>query len=321
MRPPAFWQRDGLLPALLSPLAAAVAAATARRVARPGAWRAPVPVICCGNVSVGGAGKTTVALDLLARLRARGVAVHALSRGYGRSGAALLRVEPDAAATLVGDEPLLLSRVAPTWVGPDRADAARAAVAAGAALLLLDDGLQSPALHQDLPLLVVDGATGFGNGRVLPAGPLREPAARGAARCRACVLVGEDRVGALAALPSTLPVLRARLEPDAATRALAGRRVLALAGIARPGKFHDTLRLAGAELVATADFPDHHRFTPRELARILARARALDALPVTTPKDAVRLPADVRARVAVAGVSLLWEDPDAPERLFDQVLP
>ena len=163
---------------MLSPLAAVTAAATAHRVTRPG-WRAAVPVICCGNVTVGGAGKTTLALDLGARLSARGHLVHFLLRGYRGVVRGPHRVTAGDTATMVGDEALLLAAVAPTWIGADRAASARAAVAAGAQVLVLDDGLQNPGLHKDLSLLVVDGATGFGNGRVLPAGPLREPVAAG----------------------------------------------------------------------------------------------------------------------------------------------
>ena len=229
MRPPAFWRHGSRSPwpALLAPLGTVVAAVTARRIARPG-WRAPVPVICCGNVTVGGAGKTTLALDLAGRLCARGVAVHVLLRGYGGTVGGVhrgmprgtypgmprgtYRVTPGDPASLVGDEALLLAAVAPTWVGADRAASARAAVAAGAEALLLDDGLQNPTLLKDLSLLVVDGASGFGNGRVLPAGPLREPVAAGAARCQAAVLIGADATGAAAHLPAGLPVLRAHLE-------------------------------------------------------------------------------------------------------------
>ncbi len=169
MRAPAFWQSDGVLPRLLSPLAALVAGATARRVAQPG-WRAPVPVVCCGNAGVGGAGKTTLALDLGARLQRRGAAVAFLTRGYGGRVRGTARVGDGDDAAEMGDEALLLAAVAPTFVGPDRAAGARAAVADGATVLVMDDGLQNPGLVKDLAFLVIDGAAGFGNGRVLPAG-------------------------------------------------------------------------------------------------------------------------------------------------------
>ncbi len=294
---------------MLAPLSVVGALITARRVARPG-WRAPVPVICCGNVTVGGAGKTTLVLDIATRLRARGAAVHILLRGYGGSSRGTRLVTTADSAAEVGDEALLLAAVAPTWIGADRAASGRAAVAAGATVLLMDDGLQNPTLHKDFSILVIDGASGFGNGRVLPAGPLREPVAAGAARCQAAVLIGADRTDAAALLPPDLPMLRADLVQDADIAALRGRRVLAFAGIARPDKFFAPLRAAGADVVEQHPFPDHHSFTRGELETLLARARDCDAMPVTTPKDAVRLPPDIRALVRVIGVGLRWQDED-----------
>jgi tetraacyldisaccharide 4'-kinase len=320
MRAPDFWTHGGgrLAPALLAPLAALTAAATARRVARPG-WQAPVPVICCGNVTVGGSGKTTLALDLLARLAARGVAAHALLRGYGGAARGPRRVAPDDDAAMVGDEALLLAAAAPTWTGADRAVSGRRAVAAGAAALVLDDGLQNPTLCKDLSLLVVDGGFGFGNGRVLPAGPLREPIAAGAARCAAAVLIGADTAAAAAALPAGLPVLQASLLPGPATAALRGRRVLAFAGIGRPAKFFATLREAGAELVAERAFPDHHPYAAAELATLAADAARLGAVAVTTAKDAARLPQAARQELLVADVALHWRAPAAIEALLDRL--
>ena len=306
------------MPRLLAPLGTLVAEVTARRVSRPG-WRAPVPVLCCGNAGVGGAGKTTVVLDLAQRLVRRGVAVHCLTRGYGGRSRGVIRVDPALHdAGFVGDEPLLLAAIAPTWVAADRGASARAAVAAGAQALLMDDGLQNSTLIQDAALLVIDGAVGFGNGRVMPAGPLREGVAAAAARCRAAVLIGPDATNARAALPPDLPVLTASLRPDAT---LEGMRVLAFSGIARPAKFHDTLRQAGSVLAECLDFPDHHRFSNAELNRVLARAAELGATPVTTPKDVVRLPAAVRRRIRVVGVSLRWDDPAALGRLLAEIVP
>jgi tetraacyldisaccharide 4'-kinase len=316
LQPPGFWRRDGMLPRLLAPFGAVTATIAAWRMARPG-WRAPVPVICCGNVTLGGAGKTPLALDLGARLMARGLAVHFLSRGYRGTVRGPHRVAAGNIATQVGDEALLLAAIAPTWVGGDRAASARAAVAAGAQVLVMDDGLQNPGLHKDLSLLVVDGASGFGNGRVLPAGPLREPVAAGAARCQAAVLIGPDATSAAAML--ALPVLRARLVPDGRYVALSGRRVLAFTGIARPDKFFSMLADTGALVAGTRTFPDHHAFIARELRDVLDEAMRCDAVPVTTPKDAVRLSAAYRDRIAVVGVSLSWEEPAALETLLSSV--
>ena len=317
---PAFWRGgSALLPRLLSPVAAVTAAVTAHRVARPG-WRAPMPVICCGNVTVGGAGKTTLALDLGRRLLARGRSLHFLSRGYRGSRHGTHRVGASDTAAEVGDEPLLLAEVAPTWIGADRAASARAAVEAGADVLVLDDGLQNPTLCKDLSLLVIDGAGGFGNGRILPAGPLRESVAAAASRCHAAVLIGADRTGAAATLPPGLPLLRARLVQGPEVEALAGRRVFAFAGIASPDRFFASLGAAGLLLAGTAAFPDHHPFTPGELHRLLAEAARLGAVAVTTPKDAVRLPADLRTEVRVIGVGIAWDDPAAIEALLSNCL-
>jgi tetraacyldisaccharide 4'-kinase len=314
VRAPGFWRRDGLLPALLAPLGALYGAITTRRAARPG-WLAPVPVICCGNASAGGSGKTTLALDLGARLAARGLAVAFLTRGYG--GRESGRVTGDDAARF-GDEALLLAATAPTYAGADRAAGARLAVADGAQVLVMDDGLQNPSLAKTLSLLVIDGEQGFGNGRMIPAGPLRETVSAAARRCGAAVLIGEDRTGALAQLPPGLPVLRATLR--AGPVQVAGP-VLAFAGIGRPEKFAETLRAAGVTLTGLRGFPDHHRYRAAELQALRDQATALGARLVTTPKDAVRLPAALRQEIAVVGVALDWADPAALERLLAEAAP
>ncbi|MCQ8278468.1 tetraacyldisaccharide 4'-kinase [Acetobacteraceae bacterium KSS8] len=305
----------------MSPLEPITAALTARRLRREG-WAAPVPVVCCGNAGVGGAGKTTLALDLASRLTGRGLRVHCLTRGYGGRGSATpLLVDPlkhDAAA--VGDEALLLAAIAPCWVGADRAASARAATEAGAELLVMDDGLQNPGLKQDMPILVIDGAVGFGNRRLLPAGPLREPVRTAAARARCAVVIGEERAPVADLLPAGLPVLRATLAMDPSVRALAGRPVFAFAGIARPEKFFDSLRAETLDLVGTRGFADHRPFRPDALRRLREEAAALGATLVTTPKDAVRLSPEERAGIAVAGVSLRWSDEDALGRLLDRIV-
>jgi tetraacyldisaccharide 4'-kinase len=317
---PFFWHhgRGRLLGAALSPVSNMVAASTARRVARRG-FRAPVPVICCGNAGVGGAGKTTLVLDFCARLRAQGKNVHVLTRGYGGSARGVVRVDPVAHGVgQVGDEALLLAAVSPTWKAADRAAAAAAALAAGATILLMDDGLQNPGLVKTASLLVIDGGYGFGNGRVLPAGPLREPVQAAAARCMGAVLIGADDTGALASLPPGLPVLFASLVPGAEILPLIGKRVLAFAGIGRPGKFFAMLRGAGVVVAREHPFPDHHVFSAAELVNLLELARDLDAVAVTTPKDFARIPVPLKPSFRVVGVSLAWEDETALKTLLDR---
>ncbi len=322
MRTPAFWYGPpGVASALLAPLGALYGLAGRRRLAGATPHRAGAPVICVGNLVAGGAGKTPVGLAIIAVLAARGIAVHALTRGHGGREHGPLRVDPARhGAAEVGDEALLLAAVGPCWVARDRAAGADAAVAAGAGTIVMDDGFQNPGLFKDLSLIVADGAVGFGNGRLIPAGPLRERVAEGLRRADALVVLGEDRAG-VAAQAGALPVLHARLEPSADSADLRGRRLLAFAGIGRPEKFFATLESLGAVLVERVPFPDHHPFRPAEITALLDRAAALDALPVTTAKDCVRLPPGLRSRVRALPVTVAWRDPGALQALLDRLPP
>ena len=312
MRAPEFWRHDGFAARALSPFGWVYQAASAARARSTAGWRAPVPVICVGNLVAGGAGKTPVALSVAARLATLGVAPHFLTRGYGGKLAGPVLVDGAThSARDVGDEPLLLSRVAPTWVCRDRGDGARAAVDAGAEALVMDDGFQNPTLLKDISIVVVDGQYGFGNARVVPAGPLRETVARGLARANAAIVIGPDRAGVEPRLRGALPLLRARMVPAVGADRLAGRRVVAFAGIGRPEKFFATLVEMGCEVVAVQGFPDHHVFSESEVMTLVERAAADDATPVTTAKDSIRLPDAARPMVEVLDIDLEWEDPDA----------
>ena len=316
MQAPAFWAnppaRPGIAARLLAPLSWLWAFATRRRLARGPATRLAVPVICVGNLTVGGTGKTPTVIALVERLRARGRVVHVVSRGHGGSLPGPVRVdERRHTAAEVGDEPLLLAAFAPTWVARDRAAAGRAAEAAGAQVVVMDDGLQNPSLAKDLSLVVVDAAAGFGNGRVVPAGPLREPVRAGLARADFLLAIGPaaDTAGFLAASgPFPVPTLRAGMVPLATGMDWTGLRAIAFAGIGRPEKFFATLRALGADLVAARSFGDHEPFAPRALARLEAEAAAAGAQLVTTEKDAARLPASFRPKVLALPVRLVLDD-------------
>ncbi len=321
MHAPEFWLHDGAVPRLLAPAAAIWAAASRyrQRTARPA--RAAVPVVCIGNLVAGGQGKTPVALAVAAELTRQGGAPWFLTRGYGGSQKGPLLVSPRSHdATQVGDEALLLDQKAPTIVSHNRPAGAAAAAHGGASVIVMDDGFQNPSLAKDLSLVVIDGGFGFGNGRVMPAGPLREPVADGLARAQAVVMIGEDRHGIAASLPASCPILRADLSIRGDGEAWRGRRVVAFAGIGRPQKFFDTLTELGAELLATRDFADHHHYDPATIHQLASEAKRLDAHLVTTAKDAVRLAPAERALVGVLAVDLVWRDSPAITALLAGVV-
>jgi tetraacyldisaccharide 4'-kinase len=317
MRAPEFWRHDGLMAAILSPLSAIWRHRTASRMRRIHPENVGVPVICIGNAVAGGAGKTPVAMSVADRLLTHATKPHFLSRGYGGTTTAPTLVDPSRhSASDVGDEPLLLARHAPTWVAQNRVSGARAAVSAGAEMLVLDDGFQNPSMHKDISILVVDGGYGFGNRRVMPAGPLREDLDDAITRADAVAIIGADRHNIEQSLPNEKPVMAARFVPGIQDDGLSGQAVLAFAGIGRPEKFFETLSGMGCDLVATRAFADHHPYTSDEVMKLLEDAAAAGAIAVTTEKDAVRLPSEARDIVRTLSVTLEWRDEAALDRLL-----
>ncbi len=323
---PGFWARErpSLAARALKPLGALYGLATARRMAQPGV-RVEAAVVCVGNFVLGGAGKTPTAITLARMLQHAGERVAFLSRGYG--GAARAEpVEVDAAihsARDIGDEPLLLARVAPCFVARDRVAAARAAIARGASALVLDDGLQNPSLAKDFSFAVVDGEAGLGNGLCFPAGPLRAPPELQLPFVSAEVVVGgaDDALPALRALAPQKPIFRAELEADAIVGAtIVGRPVLAFAGIARPEKFFATLEAIGARVAVRRRFADHHAYARHEIETLIAEAEARGLTPVTTEKDHVRLAPAYRRAILALPVTLRFETPGPVAALLREAL-
>lgn len=322
MRPPEFWKADAggrdaavALRALLTPLSWVYAFATAHRLRTTTPRHAPAPVVCIGNLTVGGAGKTPLARAVRAKL---GPGAHTLSRGYGGRVEGPLRVTPDMDAREVGDEPLLHARDGAAWISRDRFAGAMAAAQAGARAIIMDDGFQNPSLVKDLSLVAIDPVFGIGNGQVFPAGPLRERLANGLARADALVMLHGAPTDE--ELPEqnwlhefSKPILHARLAPSGIAP---DRALVAFAGLARPEKFFDTLAAMGAEVVEAVPFGDHHYYSPEDLRLLAQMAEERDAMLITTEKDAARLSPEWRARVAVLPVTARFEDEAALDALL-----
>lgn len=315
MRPPEFWNiregRDGapILRTLLRPLGALYAWFGQRRHKKTAPFDPGIPVICVGNATLGGTGKTPVAIYLMRSLRRLGVNAHGLTRGYGGQLKGPVTVNPRHTADEVGDEPLLIARSGPVWVAEDRDLGAKAALSEGADAIIMDDGHQNPTLRKTLSFLVVDAEVGFGNGCVFPAGPLREPLHDALSRTDAVILMKpspdyeiDPHLARQLAEQTVIPAyLAPKHNPPKG-------RLYAFAGIGRPNKFFDQLRRLGADIVEEVPFADHHPFSTSDVERLFFLASEHDATLITTEKDYVRLPTGYRKGVHFFPVEVKFED-------------
>jgi tetraacyldisaccharide 4'-kinase len=329
MKPPAFWYQapagwlDRLAPAALHPLSLLYQALGRRRLQRTKPARIGAAVICVGNLTLGGTGKTPVTMGMLDVALERGVNAQALSRGYGGRNKGPLCVDlARHTAKDVGDEPLMIATVAPTWVSRDRQAGAEAAILHEAELVVMDDGHQNPQVFKDLSIIVVDAEAGWGNGRIFPAGPLREAVTPGLARADAVILMLRDREQApdyagLGLAELEIPVITAWLEPAAPPPS---GPLLAFAGIGRPEKFFRSLAAAGGQLAETRAFPDHHAYSRSELRKLREAADAAGAQLVTTEKDFVRIPAAERDGLTAWPVRIVFSEPARIAALVQQAL-
>lgn len=319
MREPQFWRGKAagaaFLSTLLSPLGHAYGCSVRLREARAKPARPKARVVCIGNLTAGGTGKTPLAIVFAKRLQARGAMIVFLSRGYGGKMKDAVEVTAAHRAEDVGDEPLLLRAVAPTIVSRNRKSGAAMCDALGADVIVMDDGHQNFQIAKDLSIVVVGGG-GFGNGKLIPAGPLREPVARGLARADAVILSG----GGAHALSFPGPVLRSRIVPEDG-EALSGARVFAFAGIGEPDRFFDTLKALGANVAGSRDFPDHHLFSTHEIAALREAASEKNARLITTEKDFVRLSEKQREGIAPLRIRAVFDGEDVLEALLDRVYP
>lgn len=290
---PTFWyaKKPNALSFVLTPLSwlYALGGAVHHAVSRP--YRCGVPVICVGNLVAGGSGKTPTAIALLELIKTNGLAENPvfLTRGYG------------------GDEDKILSKYAPTIVNANRAEGAREAVKQTADMIIMDDGFQNPSLQKDISLIVIDGAMGFGNKQIIPAGPLRQHLRKGLRHADGFIVIGEDLRDVTSNLPKDTSRFGAKFVP--VKELDKSKSYFAFAGLGYPQKFFDTLEGAlGKPLADTESFPDHHPYSEQDILKLRERAAALDATLITTEKDAVRLPALARTEIEVLPVKLQWKD-------------
>ena len=330
-----FWwyRRRGLLASALSPLAVLYGRAALARMTKGEPYRSRLPVICIGNFTAGGGGKTPTAIAIAKGLKNLGETPVFLTRGYGGKSQGPLLVEKGMSAADVGDEPLLLAEHAPTVVSADRAAGAKfieSASGLNASVIVMDDGFQNNQLAKDLSLIVADAGAGIGNGLVMPSGPLRAPLEAQLPRADALLLIGDGSEGASLAKAfeaAGKKVLKAKLAPRGDPRWLTVLPVIGFTGIANPKKFYKTLAEHGARISETRSFPDHHLFTERQARHLLNWARDWKCMLVTTEKDWVRLPeedgsalAELRHRSRPFLVAIEFSDPEAVKTLVDRAL-
>ena len=308
MKTPSFWKNKNLLSTLLCPFGCIYATITAQRLKFIKPRNVNVPVICIGNLTAGGTGKTPTALSIAKIIRQFGKNPYFVSRGYGGNLSGII-VDPKIhTAQQVGDEPLLLSRYAPVSINFERFLAAQKAVENGADIIIMDDGFQNPTLHKDISFLVFDGGFGVGNGYPLPAGPLRESLLSGIKRADAAIIIGDDQTGLRAQL-GNIPIFEGRMKP--LPLANTTTPAIAFAGIGRPEKFYNSLRECNVNIIKTIDFPDHHSYSESELQNLVDIAWQKDAQLVTTSKDFVKIPEKMRHHFNVLEIEIEWKNQEA----------
>ena len=326
MKAPYFWSHGldpysreaaPVLRAMLTPLAGIYSWAGARRIRSSEPYQCGVPVICAGNVTVGGTGKSPLVAALRNWFSKKGIRAASLSRGYKGRLKGPLKVDGQThSAEAVGDEPLMLSQTGESWIGADRAIASKAMVTDGVELIIMDDGFQNPSLHKDHSILVIDSEAPFGNGYVIPKGPLREPVSSALRRASSIALMGsgpppDDIRG------KSLPVLRARIQPTAPPPS---GPLVVFAGIGRPQKVFDSVEAHGGSIVESVPFPDHHTYTPGDLRYLQALASEREATLLTTEKDYSRLSLNDREGIQAWPVEVAFDNPELIDEMFSDIL-
>lgn len=318
MKAPSFWQEHGFWSRLLRPVAGHYGRIVQRKLKQKARHRSRLPVICIGNVTMGGSGKTPVVDAIAQMLKEQGKHPAILMRGYGGTAKKPLWVTAETDARLCGDEALLHARIAPTLVSPDRALGAQH-IEMNPVLthILMDDGLQNPSLQKTVSIAVIDGKNPFGNGQLFPAGPLRETLESALPRLQALVVLGEDRLHLATQYQFLLPVFQGKTIAVNGHE-FAGKPVIAFAGIGNPAKFFQSLADSDAVLIKTYSYADHYFYQEHDIQSMLDEAKRIGALLVTTRKDWVRLTEVQQHAIRVLDVTLQWQDESALRDFLSQ---
>ena len=314
LRAPKFWNtEDSGLIKILDPISKLYSFISNVRLNSVVPVKASVPVVCVGNVVLGGAGKTPTVELVCNILREKFQDPHILTAGYGGYLKNVVRVDPKLHSYLqVGDEALLSATVAPTWVGRNRVNSGKAAVACGADVLIMDDGFQNNSLEKDLKILVVDSRQAFGNGHLFPAGALRETPVTGVNKSDIVLIIGErneELEDKIKAIKPSIPIFRAKLEVTSPV-VVENNRVVGFCGLGYPQKFKKTLLDCGYELIDFVSFSDHHPYTITEIQKLITGAKSVDATLITTRKDFVKIPAVFKNEISVIEIKLVPENDD-----------
>ena len=318
LKAPRFWYKknDTYLSNTLYPLSLLFRFGTKIRNILSRKRTSKLPIICIGNIVVGGAGKTPVAIKLGSLLMKNGYNPHFVSKGYGGIETNNILVKEWHSAQSVGDESLLLSEIAPTWIGKDRNKSFILAQENGADCIILDDGFQNPSLQKDFSIIVINGEQGFGNKRVIPSGPLRESISRGISRANLIIVIGEITNDVKRKIPSTIPLIHAKFEISKENKIYKNQKVTAFAGIAYPDKFYNSLSEQGAVIEKQISYPDHHIFDENDMLNLAEMANITKSILVTTKKDYVRIPKSYRSLVSTLNGEIIFED----ENLLIEIL-
>ena len=316
MKTPNHWKNNNLLSKLLSPLGYLYSVATKLRLKYKTSYKVSVPVICIGNITAGGTGKTPVSISVAQLLQQQGFNPFFVSRGYGGKLKNIVVDIKQHTPQQCGDEPLLLAQQAPVVVNPNRHTGAQTAIENGANIIIMDDGFQNPKLHKDLSFLVFDGSFGLGNELCIPAGPLREKLQDGIKRAQAIIIIGEDKYKIQQRI--NLPCFKGSI--TALPQSISNKKVIAFAGIGNPQKFYTSLQQSGFEIIETQDFPDHHYYSDKELQILINKAQDYNALLYTTSKDFVKIPTHLQKHFKVLAITIKWENSQDLTNFILQIL-